>query len=162
MIGRTVGQRYEVQERIGGGGFSVVYRGRDLKLHDAPVAIKHLVLRPEHVKSKSFPGILREMMWLSGQLTHPNIVQVRDRVVEGDDYFVILDHVYGLSLRQLESRAKETAGEFGWRISPNLTAHIIREVGSALDYAHNLKDISHDAPLEVRPETGHLGHTTMN
>ena len=67
-------------------------------------------------------------------LQHPNVCAVREHGLEGQNYFLVMEHVDGLSLRQLLDRRGGSGLPFP------LACRIIAEVASALDYAHRAED----------------------
>ena len=74
-IGMLIADRYEVLEKIGTGGMSVVYRAKDHKLNRF-VAIK--VLKQEFSDNASFVSKFRVEAQAAAGLMHPNIVNVYD------------------------------------------------------------------------------------
>jgi serine/threonine-protein kinase len=152
MIGRVVGGRYEIIEELGRGGFAIVYRGRDTKLFDAPVAVKYL--RPECSEREDALKMLRDEVQLSARLRHANIRQVKDDILEGEDHFVVFEFVDGVQLKDLIMRAREKPDrqlgiEHGMRMPAYLAAHVIREMSNALYYAHTLEDTDRRTPLNI-------------
>lgn len=94
-MSKRLGSRYELRERIGRGGMGEVWRGRDLD--GRPVACK--LLREELVDDA---GMVRRFLGERTVLTgidHPNVVRVRDMVVEGTTYGIVMDLVQGGDLR---------------------------------------------------------------
>jgi hypothetical protein len=71
-VGATIAGRYKLEERIGAGGMSVVFRAEDLQLHDQ-VALK--VFKQAALDVESDARLRRELS-LSRLLVHPNVVQL--------------------------------------------------------------------------------------
>jgi predicted Ser/Thr protein kinase len=93
--GATLG-RYVVTGCVGAGGMGVVYSARDPDL-DRRVALK--VLRPElSVETNSRARLLREARAMA-QLSHPNVVPIYDVGVLGDQVFIAMELVEGVTLR---------------------------------------------------------------
>jgi WD40 repeat protein/predicted Ser/Thr protein kinase len=93
--GATLG-RYVVTGCVGTGGMGVVYSARDPDL-DRRVALK--VLRPElSVEPGSRARLLREARAMA-QLSHPNVVPIYDVGVLGDQVFIAMELVDGVTLR---------------------------------------------------------------
>src|SRR5215213_7748849 len=89
---RTIGERYELQDRLGHGGMATVYRARDLKL-DREVAIKLLAdnfAGDEEVRRR----FSREAR-LAAKLDHPNVVQVFDVGEDDDRPYIVMEYVDG-------------------------------------------------------------------
>ncbi|HXT94173.1 MAG TPA: serine/threonine-protein kinase, partial [Trebonia sp.] len=89
---QPLGSRYFLEEPIGQGGMGVVWRGRDRVVGDV-CAIK--VLRPELAAD---PGavtrFVRERTALV-KFRHPNVVTLRDMIVEGDCLALVMDFIEG-------------------------------------------------------------------
>jgi serine/threonine protein kinase len=89
---RPLGSRYQLEDQIGQGGMGVVWRGRDRVTGDV-CAIK--VLRPELTAD---PGavtrFVRERTALV-KFRHPNVVTLRDMIVEGDSLALVMDFIDG-------------------------------------------------------------------
>lgn len=98
---RALGSRYELQVLLGSGAMGEVWRTHDRTTGEA-VAAK--LLRREYTSDPEIVGrFIQERSILMG-LSHPNIVQVRDLVVEGDDLAIVMDLVDGEDLRTTLSR----------------------------------------------------------
>jgi hypothetical protein len=97
--GATVG-RYMILERLGGGGMGVVYIAFDPEL-DRKIAIK--LLRPGAGKNVSAnegrTRLLREAQAMA-RLSHPNVIAVHDVGTFGDEVFVAMELVEGVSLAE--------------------------------------------------------------
>jgi len=97
VIGRILGDRYEIVERLGSGGMSVVYRARCCYLH-RDVAVK--VLHGQLAQDAQFLQHFRKEAWAAARLSHPNIVGIYDVGEEPaeDLYYIVMEHVPGPSL----------------------------------------------------------------
>jgi len=94
----ALGASYRLLERHGQGATGEVWRAVDRRT-DEIVAAK--LLRREYVDDGDLVGrFVRERSILTG-LRHPNIVTVRDLVVEGDRLAIVMDFVEGGSLREV-------------------------------------------------------------
>ncbi len=84
-----VAERFEIQERLGAGGFGDVYRGYD-RLRESVVAIK--------VLNSNDPNALRrfkrEFRELS-QITHPNLLQLYEFFSVDSLWFFTMEHISG-------------------------------------------------------------------
>lgn len=108
--GVILGERYEVRERIGTGGMAEVYRGKDQKLNRF-VAIK--VLKKEYREDDVFVRKFRAEAQSAAGLMNPNIVNVYDVGEDRGLYFIIMELVEGITLKDyIEKKgglsAKET------------------------------------------------------
>ncbi|MDX2138372.1 MAG: protein kinase [Chloroflexota bacterium] len=130
---QKLGGRYEVRERIGAGGMARVFRGWDTNL-DRAVAIK--ILHEHLVEDPSFKDRFTREAKLVASLNHPNIVQVYDySFFERDGvpvYYMVMPLIKGRTLRALlDNYARQ-----GERLQAEQTIRIVRELCSALGYAH--------------------------
>ncbi len=94
MIGRRVGT-YLVTERLGAGGSAEVFKGIDVMLK-RDVAIK--VLRAEIASGPGFPERFRREAQIVAGLSHPHIASVYAFLNEGDEQFMVMEYVPGMSL----------------------------------------------------------------
>lgn len=129
--------KYEVLEKIGEGGFGVVYKGRD-PLLDRIVAIKTCTSSERKVRKRFF----REAE-ISGRLRHPNVVTVHDFGVEGELPFLVQEFLTGSDLHHFLEDSPETP--LGTRI------RFLRGIAEGLRYAHAVGVIHRDVkPANVR------------
>lgn len=75
MIGKTLGDRYTILERINGGGMATVYKAR-CNLLNRIVAVK--ILKPEFSDDVDFVRRFRREAQAAASLCHPNIVGIYD------------------------------------------------------------------------------------
>jgi serine/threonine protein kinase len=98
VVGEVIGGRYELEELIGTGGMSSVYRARD-SLLERHVALK--VLHSHYAEDEDFVERFRREARAVAQLSHPNIVTVIDRGEDGGRQFIVFEHVAGENLKEL-------------------------------------------------------------
>jgi eukaryotic-like serine/threonine-protein kinase len=114
MIGEVLADRYELEELVGTGGMSSVYKAHD-RLLDRRVALK--VLHQQYSGDEEYVERFRREARSVATLTHPNIVTVIDRGEHGDRQFIVFEYVDGDNLkRMIERRGPapvETALELG-------------------------------------------------
>jgi len=126
----------EILEAVGRGGMGFVYKARQPNL-DRVVALKLLPERfaqdPEFAERFN-----REGRFLA-RLSHPNIVSVHDFGRTGDFYFLTMEYVDGVNLRQAMQ-----AGRF----SPAEALAIVPQICAALQYAHGQGVLHRD----IKPE----------
>ena len=125
MIGKLLGGRYEIIEKIGGGGMALVYKAR-CRLLDRYVAIK--VLREEFTSDEEFIRKFRRESQAAAKLSHPNIVSIYDVGVEGDIYYIVMEYIKGKTL-------KEVIREKG-KLSFEETVDYSIQIAEALAHAH--------------------------
>ncbi len=117
--------RYEIVRHLARGGMAEVYLARDLLL-DRPVALK--VLFPEFSGNQSFVERFRREARAAANLNHPNIVSIYDWGEENGTYFIVMEYIDGLTLREV-IRAEG-------RLAPERAAAIGADIAAALDFAH--------------------------
>ena len=97
MIGTVLKHRYEVAEKVGEGNLFTVYKCDD-KIDNRPVAAK--VLLPQYAANRLFAErILVEAQAMVG-VSHPGIVEVYDCGEEDGTYYVIVEYVRGVDLKE--------------------------------------------------------------
>ncbi|MGB9779237.1 Stk1 family PASTA domain-containing Ser/Thr kinase [Caldanaerobacter sp.] len=134
MIGKILGNRYEILEKIGEGGMAKVYKAK-CHLLNRIVAIK--ILRPEFAADESFVKKFKRESQAAASLSHPNIVSIYDVGQEGDIYYIVMEYVKGHTL-------KEIIKENGGPLEIERAVNIARQVAKALDHAHKNKIIHRD------------------
>lgn len=125
MIGKILGNRYQVVEKIGDGGTAFVFRGQD-SLLNRNVTIK--VLRPEYVSDQDFVRRFRREAQAAASLSHPNVVSIYDVGYEDETHFIVMEYVKGQSLKALI----EERGPLPLRLAINYAC----QIAQALDHAH--------------------------
>ncbi|MBX5466294.1 MAG: PASTA domain-containing protein [Firmicutes bacterium] len=97
MVGKVLGGRYEILERIGTGGMSLVYRARDLTLRRL-VAVK--ILKHQWAEDEEVVRRFDQEARASASLVHPHVVQVYDVGKEEPDlHYIVMELVAGETLR---------------------------------------------------------------
>lgn len=125
MIGTKLVQRYQILERVGGGGMAVVYKARCTLLNRI-VAVK--VLRHQFSVDEDFVRRFRREAQSAASLSHPNIVNIYDVGQENDIYFIVMEYVDGEILKDLIDREGP--------LEPARAVNIIRQIANALYHAH--------------------------
>jgi len=93
--------RYQLEERLGSGGMSFVYRARDLML-ERSVAIK--ILRENFSGDPEFRERFHQEAKAAANLTHPNIVTVHDFGLDANRLFIVMEYVPGMHLKAILQR----------------------------------------------------------
>ena len=126
---------FELVEEIGRGGMGVVYRARQRSV-DRLVALKLVADDGDGERRKR-----RELeARLLGRLRHPSIVAIHGAGHHGDWYYVAMDLVAGMSLRERLRSTRDDSGES--RVSMLLPP--LRDVASALAAAHRERILHRD------------------
>lgn len=97
MIGRDLGDRYEILERVGGGGMALVYKAHDMVLHRT-VAIK--VLRQQFVGDEQFIRRFQREAQSAASLSHPNVVSIYDVGQDEEDHYIVMEYIEGENLNE--------------------------------------------------------------
>ncbi|MEN1987516.1 Stk1 family PASTA domain-containing Ser/Thr kinase [Paenibacillus hubeiensis] len=133
MIGHQLGGRYEIIERVGGGGMALVYKAQDLLLNRF-VAIK--VLRQQFVHDEEFIRRFRREAQSAASLSHPNVVSIYDVGQEDDVHYIVMEYVEGKNLNEI---IKERAP-----LQVDEAVRIASQIADALDHAHHNQIIHRD------------------
>ena len=115
---------YELSRRIGSGGVSEIYLGRQMSL-DRPVAVK--VLSPRLLDDADMRHRFDREALTIARLNHPNIIHVIDRGVEAGRYYFVMEYIDGDDLKALVRRRS---------LSVQDKCEIVVQCLKALDYAH--------------------------
>jgi Tol biopolymer transport system component len=132
----ALGDRYRIEREIGSGGMATVYLAEDLK-HSRQVALK--VLKPELVAVVGTERFLAEIR-TTANLQHPHILPLFDSGEAGGFLYYVMPYVEGESLRAKLNREKQ--------LPVKEAIAIAKQVGAALDYAHDQGVIHRD----IKPE----------
>jgi eukaryotic-like serine/threonine-protein kinase len=101
MVGDVLAERYELEELVGSGGMSSVYRARDRVL-ERKVALK--VLHQQFTTEDEYVERFRREARMVAGLVHQNIVTVIDRGEDSGCPFIVFEFVDGENLKQLVNR----------------------------------------------------------
>jgi len=99
--GSLIADRYRVDHLIGEGGVALVYRGTDETL-DRRVAIK--VLRPGLSDRQDVVARFRREAHDAAKLNHPNVVQIYDTGVDDGRYYIVMEYLPELNLKEIIKR----------------------------------------------------------
>lgn len=134
-MARNIGSRYTAHQILGRGSAGTVWLGEG---PEGPVAIK--LLREDLASDQELVGrFVQERTALLG-LDHPNVVAVRDLVVDGNDLALVMNLVRGTDLRTRLDRER--------RLAPEAAVAIIADVADGLAAAHKAQIVHRD----VKPE----------
>lgn len=125
MTNRVLDRRYELLERVGGGGMADVYKAQD-RLLDRPVAVK--ILHAQFQSDEEFIEKFHREAQAAARLSHPNIVNIYDVGVSGDDHYIVMEYVPGRTLKELIQQKGH--------LSPEEALTITGEIAEALAHAH--------------------------
>lgn len=117
--------RYELNELLGSGGMSVVYRAHDRML-ERDVAIK--ILRETFSSDDEFRSRFHQEAKAAANLSHPNIVTIHDFGLDAGRLFIVMEYVPGDHLKNLIKKR----GNF----SIDETLALIGQACAGIGYAH--------------------------
>ena len=126
MVGTVIADRYELEELVGTGGMSSVFRAHDTLL-ERRVALK---LLHDHIAQdlKQVERFKHEARAVA-QLSHPNIVTVIDRGERDGRQFIVFEYVEGENLKQLVVRSGP--------LPVRQALDVVLRIAQALAFAHN-------------------------
>ena len=146
MIGTILSGRYEILEEVGAGGMAHVYKAQCNVLNRI-VAVK--VLRNDLEGGEEFINRFKAEAQAAAGLTHPNIVSIFDVGEENGLYYIVMEYIEGITL-------KEYIKQKG-RISPEEGAKIASQICGALSVAHE-KNIIH---RDIKPHNIMITNTEL-
>jgi eukaryotic-like serine/threonine-protein kinase len=139
--------RYDLVRVLGKGAMGIVYEGRDPNL-DRRVAIK--TVKVENLSEEAaaeYEHRFRTEARSAARLQHPNIVSVYDSDRDGDIAFLVMEYIQGDDLKHHLDK--------GIRYSLEQSLKMIRDLLSALDYAHKQGIVHRDVkPANLLIEPG--------
>lgn len=136
MSNKVLAGRYELFERIGEGGMSVVYKAKD-KLLNRFVAIK--ILKPQFINDHKFIDSFRRESQAAASMSHPNIVNIYDVGREGNIHYIVMELIEGKTL----SDYIKAQGAMSY---PKVIA-LSKQIAAALAFAHK----NHIIHRDVKP-----------
>ncbi|MBC8536982.1 Stk1 family PASTA domain-containing Ser/Thr kinase [Feifania hominis] len=137
LIGKIINDRYRIQSIVGTGGMSVVFKAVDM-LTNQTVAVK--VLKQEFLEDSQFRRRFETESNVIAMMDHENIVRILDVGLNDDLYYIVMEYVDGITLKQYIERQ----GPLKWRE----TLYFVTQVLEALEHAHN-KGIVH---RDIKPQ----------
>jgi serine/threonine protein kinase/tetratricopeptide (TPR) repeat protein len=125
-VGKVLGGRYEILEKLGEGGMGAVYKARDHEV-DRLVALK--VIRPELAANPEILQRFKQELVLARQITHKNVVRIYDLGEAEGVKFITMEYVDGEDLKTILRRCGKL---------PSAEAvSIMQQVCRALDACHS-------------------------
>ena len=127
LIGKIIGNRYEILQEAGNGGMATVYKAKDHVLNRF-VAVK--VLKDEYTTDSDFIKRFNTEAQSAASLSHPNIVSIFDvgHEEENNLYYIVMELVKGKTLKEIINKD----GALSWKWAVNIAI----QIASALELAH--------------------------
>ncbi|TDL35084.1 Stk1 family PASTA domain-containing Ser/Thr kinase [Jeotgalibacillus sp. S-D1] len=126
MIGKRLNGRYKILRAIGGGGMANVFLAHDMIL-DRDVAVK--ILRLDYVNENDLMKRFQREAQSATSLTHPNIVSMYDVGDEDENYYLVMEYVEGMTLKEYIQQNSPVSLDNAIKIMSQLT--------SAISHAHH-------------------------
>lgn len=131
--GKFINNRYEIISRVGAGGMSDVYKAMDHKLN-RNVAIK--VLKKEFSTDTNFVSKFKVEAQSAARLIHPNIVNVYDVGEDDGLYYIVMELIEGITLKQYIQKKGQ--------LSVRETISIAIQIANGIECAHNNQLVHRD------------------
>ena len=125
MVGELLADRYELEELVGTGGMSSVFRAHD-RLLDRTVALK--ILHQHYAADGEYVERFRREARAVATLSHPNIVTVIDRGAHDGRQFIVFEYVDGENLKRLIERRGP--------VPVALALELVIQIAHGLSFAH--------------------------
>ncbi|HHV29054.1 Stk1 family PASTA domain-containing Ser/Thr kinase [Acetivibrio mesophilus] len=136
MVGQILGNRYELIEKIGGGGMALVYKAK-CRLLNRFVAVK--ILRQEFINDEEFLKRFKIEAQAAASLSHPNIVSIYDVGHEDDIHYIVMEYVNGQTLKEYI----DENGALYWKDAVNIAI----QISQAIEHAHK----NHIVHRDIKP-----------
>lgn len=135
--GMMLGDRYEIIELVGSGGMSEVYKAKDHKLNRY-VAVK--VLKNEFSDDRNFVSKFRVEAQSAAGLAHPNIVNVYDVGEDEGIYYIVMEFVEGITLKEYIMN--------NGRLPAEQALDFALQIASGIEVAHQ----NHTIHRDIKPQ----------
>ncbi|MFH1016664.1 MAG: protein kinase [Pseudomonadota bacterium] len=136
--------KYYLTDQIAVGGMAEIYKavaqGADGKRFT--LAIKRIL--PQLSDDEEFVSMLVDEAKVMVLLNHPNIVPIIEFGKIEDSYYIAMEYIHGVTLKELFKTVRLADQSF----SIDLAVHIAREIGTGLSYAHRKTDEA-GRPLQI-------------
>ncbi len=136
--------KYYLTRKVAVGGMAEIYKAKTFGVDgfEKTLAIKKIL--PQYSADREFITMLTDEAKLVVNLSHANIVQVYDLGRVGNDYFISMEYIEGINIRQLLDHLQDTDK----KLELPVCLFIVAEICKGLDYAHHKKNESGE-PLGI-------------
>lgn len=135
--GIVLGERYEILSKIGAGGMADVYKGRDNVLNRY-VAVK--VLKKEYREDETYVKKFRSEAQAAAGIMNPNIVNVYDVGVDRGLYYMVMELVEGITLKEYIAKKE--------KLTPKEVISITLQVCAGMEAVHK----GHIIHRDIKPQ----------
>lgn len=136
MIGKVLGNRYEIIEKIGTGGMATVYKAK-CRVLNRFVAVK--ILKDEFANDSEFIKRFQVEAQAAASLSHPNIVSIFDVGDDNGMHYIVMELIEGKTLKDIINEK----GKLPWKDAVKVTA----QIASGLSQAHK----NHIVHRDIKP-----------
>ncbi len=136
MVGKILGNRYEIIEKIGSGGMATVYKAK-CKVLNRNVAVK--ILKDEFANDAEFIKRFQIEAQSAASLSHQNIVSIFDVGEEDSMHYIVMELIEGKTLKEIITEK----GRLPWRDAVKIAA----QIASGLSQAHK----NHIVHRDIKP-----------
>ena len=133
IVGKVLGNRYEILEKIGTGGMATVYKAR-CRVLNRFVAVK--VLKDEFANDAEFIKRFQVEAQSAASLSHQNIVSIFDVGNDNGQHYIVMELIEGKTLKEIITEK----GKLPWKDAVKIAA----QIASGLNQAHNNHIIHRD------------------
>jgi len=141
-----ISNRYRIEKKIASGGMADIYLGEDLKL-SRKVAVK--ILSINYAGDKNFVARFKREAQILAKLDHANIVDIYDWGKFDSSYYIVMEYIQGISLKELIERKG--------LIDPAIAADYAIQICDALSIAHKNNLIHRD----IKPQNILITHDNI-
>jgi serine/threonine protein kinase len=134
LTGKMLG-RYRILSRLAVGGMAELWLALSTSKGETQKVVLKTML-PGVAESREFVRMFQTEATIGSRLRHPNLVRVLDYGRLADRYFIAMEYIDGLTLRQIGQRFHEMRCRF----PPRLLLSLVVEVCRGLHTAHELRD----------------------
>ncbi|MEK7486307.1 MAG: serine/threonine-protein kinase [Planctomycetota bacterium] len=128
--------KFQILEELAKGGMGTVYLAEQVGTDNFRKTVAIKIINPSLLRDKEALALFMGEAKLVADLLHENIVQVYHFSKSEDQYFMVMEMVFGKNLEKIIKRIKQSKTF----ISPLVAAAIMEQVCRGLDYAHRKRD----------------------
>ncbi len=128
--------KYFLIDKLAMGGMAEIYKAKTYGVDGFEKVLVVKKILAHCAADRDFITMLTDEAKLSVLLSHANIVQVYDLGKVGEDYFIAMEYIHGINLRDIMYSCREAQRN----VPPEIAVYIVSEICKGLDYAHRKGD----------------------